>query len=227
MKCKNLNIFLLTTTLLILIKLNQTLRLSAMKGSDDFQLDDKEIEAMLKDPKFSNIAGDLNKLKSSRAQMAAAGAELKTLGVDVAGGKKDSATAKKEDASAKDLPKDLEMPMPALKTGLEKPNKKSASLENPEDLLSKLGGDAFKELGMEGKMPDMSGAAAQPQKKEEVKANPVDDKFKNIEFITKQQARLLLEILKQPSFFNMLPQEAQQIVKVLIFLYNLLLEKFN
>lgn len=216
MKCNNLNLISLTLILLILIKLNLTLRLSAMKASDDFQLDDKEIEAMLKDPKFANIAGDLNKLKSSRAQMAAAGAELKTLGVEV-GNKKDAntASAKKEEISAA---KDLDSPLPSFKTGLEKP-KKSAALDNPEDLLAKLGGDAFKDLGMDGvKMPEI-GAATQLQRKEEVKGSPVDDKFKNIEFITKQQARLLLEILKQPSFFNMLPQEAQQIVKVCFIFY--------
>ncbi len=212
MKCNNLNLIFLPIILLILIKLNLSLRLSAMKG-DDFQLDDKEIESMLKDPKFANIAGDLNKLKSSRAQMAQAGAELKTLGVDVKN-KKDSAATKTEDLSVKDSSKDLDMPLPSLKMGLEKPAKKSSSLDNPEDLLAKLGGDTFKDLGLDGvKLPDTA-AASQPQKKEEVKAAPVDDKFKNIEFLTKQQARLLLEILKQPSFFNMLPQEAQQIVKV-------------
>ena len=42
----------------------------------------------------------------------------------------------------------------------------------------------------------------------------VEDKFNSYDFISKQQARYLIEILKQPVFFNMLPQEAQQIVKV-------------
>ena len=223
MKCNNLNIFSLTLILLIIIKLNQSLRLSAMKAADDFQLDDKEIDSMLKDPKFSNIAGDLNKLKSSRAQMALAGAELKTLGVEV-NGKKDSSASKKEEVSLKDFPKDLDMPLHGLRTGLEKP-KKSVSLENPEDLLAKLGGDSFKDLGIDSKMPDLV-APSQPQKKEEAKTAPVDDKFKNIEFITKQQARLLLEILKQPSFFNMLPQEAQQIVKVCFFLLKININSF-
>jgi len=180
-------------------------------AADDFQLDDKEIEAMLKDPKFANIAGDLNKLKTSRAQMAAAGAELKNLGVDV-NNKKSEPAAKKEDPIPKDLPKDLDMPLPTLKSGLE-PKKMSSGLDNPEDLLAKLGGADFKDLGMDLKLPTGDSPSA-PQKKEESKVAPVDDKFKNIEFITKQQARLLLEILKQPSFFNMLPQEAQQIVKV-------------
>lgn len=46
------------------------------------------------------------------------------------------------------------------------------------------------------------------------KEDKVDDKFQTYDFITKQQARYLVEILKQPVFFNMLPSEAQQIVKV-------------
>lgn len=46
------------------------------------------------------------------------------------------------------------------------------------------------------------------------KEDKVEDKFQTYDFITKQQARYLIEILKQPVFFNMLPSEAQQIVKV-------------
>ena len=53
----------------------------------------------------------------------------------------------------------------------------------------------------------------QENKKEE---QIVDDKFKAFDFISKQQARLLIEILKQPVFFNMLPPEAQNIVKVIL-----------
>lgn len=40
------------------------------------------------------------------------------------------------------------------------------------------------------------------------------EKFRSYDFISKQQARYLIEILKQPVFFNMLPQEAKNIVKV-------------
>lgn len=213
----NSNYFSLILVCLLLIKISLCIKLSLTKGGgDDFQLDDKEIEAMLKDPKFANIAGDLTKLKSSRAQMAAAGAELKNLGVDVdkKGGNKDKAEKLDKAEDLKDLPKE-DSPLPSFKPTLEKP-KKPVGMENPEDLLAKLGGDTFKDLGMDalGKLPGIEApSAAAPQKQEEPKA-PIDDKFKNIEFLTKQQARLLLEILKQPSFFNLLPQEAQQIVKV-------------
>lgn len=43
---------------------------------------------------------------------------------------------------------------------------------------------------------------------------PVEDKFQTYDFISKQQARYLIEILKQPVFYNMLPSEAKDIVKV-------------
>lgn len=57
---------------------------------------------------------------------------------------------------------------------------------------------------------DSSSAEKEEKKKEE----KLEDKFATYDFITKQQARYLIEILKQPFFFNMLPSEAQQIVKV-------------
>ena len=41
-----------------------------------------------------------------------------------------------------------------------------------------------------------------------------NDKFRDFDFLTKQQARYLVEILKQPVFMNMLPTEAQNIIKV-------------
>jgi hypothetical protein len=41
------------------------------------------------------------------------------------------------------------------------------------------------------------------------------DKFKGFDFISKQQARYLIETLKQPVFYNMLPVEAKEIVKVI------------
>jgi hypothetical protein len=44
----------------------------------------------------------------------------------------------------------------------------------------------------------------------------VDDNFKAFDFISKQQARYLIELLKQPVFFNMIPQEAKTIVNVFI-----------
>ena len=50
-----------------------------------------------------------------------------------------------------------------------------------------------------------------------------DDKFKNFDFVTKQQARYLIEILKQPVFFNLLPQEAKTIVNVKIYNIRVLL----
>ena len=204
----NYNFLSLILVLFCLIKLNQTLRLSSTKA-DDFQLDDKEIENMLKDPKFANIAGDLNKLKSSRAQMAATGAELKNLGVDL----NKNTSDKKEDISP---PKELlsrHLKPSGLKADLEKPKQSS---DNSEDILSKLGGDALKDLGLDTitKNTLVENNNNNIRFKKDESKEPVDDRFKNIDFLSKQQARLILEILKQPSFFNLLPQDAQQIVKV-------------
>ncbi len=51
-------------------------------------------------------------------------------------------------------------------------------------------------------------------KKEDKKSE--EDKFKLFDFITKQQSRYLIEILKQPVFFDHLPKEGQDIFKVFI-----------
>jgi hypothetical protein len=38
--------------------------------------------------------------------------------------------------------------------------------------------------------------------------------FKDFDFITKEQARYLMEVLKQPVFYNMLPMQGKEIVDV-------------
>lgn len=52
------------------------------------------------------------------------------------------------------------------------------------------------------------------EEKEKIKK---EDKFKDFDFISKQQARFLIEILKQPVFYNMLPSQGKQIVDVFIY----------
>jgi hypothetical protein len=51
--------------------------------------------------------------------------------------------------------------------------------------------------------------------KESAPGSEKDEKFKSFDFISKQQARYLIEILKQPVYLSMLPAEAQTIVKVI------------
>lgn len=219
----NFNKFSILVVISILIKSSFETKLN-LKKLDDLKIDDKEIGSMLNDPKFSNIASDLNKLKSSRAEMERAGKELKAMGVDLNNKDKSSYLTSK---GLGDLNLDN-----FLKTELEKPKKPAIGIignaSSPDDILAKLGD--FKDLGLElgstttkidSVLDDSRISAGQEVSKNnlskkdfEKNKNPIDEPFKNLEFLTKQQARLLLEILKQPVFFGMLPQEAQRIVKV-------------
>jgi hypothetical protein len=84
--------------------------------------------------------------------------------------------------------------------------KKSSKSKSHDDLgVGDIGGLDSLDL------KDLESTTSSSSKKKEDK---VEDKFQTYDFITKQQARYLIEILKQPVFFNMLPSEAQQIVKV-------------
>ena len=143
------------------------------KAAADDVIDDKELDALLKDPKYADLANDL--LKSENLDM-------------------DSI---KTDSKAKESETKIPTKKKSLKSDLE--------LLEKTDLLS---ADSLK---------DMSLLETGSTKKEEKKEDEKIDKFKSFDFISKQQARLLIEILKQPVFFNMLPSEAQGIVKVMIF----------
>lgn len=116
------------------------------------ELSDKELDILLKDPKYVSLATDM----------------LKT---------EEKSTEKHKGGNLSHKPSE---------------RKKGFNL------------DLFKALDSE---PE-GNTTAEKEKKE------VEDRFKSFDFITKQQARYLLEILKQPVFFNMLPNEAKTIVKV-------------
>lgn len=45
-----------------------------------------------------------------------------------------------------------------------------------------------------------------------LKSDQKEDKFKDFDFLTKNQARFLIECMKQPVFYNMLPKDAKKIV---------------
>ena len=66
-----------------------------------------------------------------------------------------------------------------------------------------------------------SPSASIDKSEEKIEKLDTNDKFKDFDFLTKQQARYLIEILKQPVFMNMLPSEAQNMVKVLNLFLNL------
>jgi hypothetical protein len=136
------------------------------KGVNLSNMSDKELDELLKDPKYASIAnGMLNK-------------------DGAAGGSAGTSLSPKSELAA-----------------LEKNSKKlglddlDAALKEPLDLSI------------------LDNNKKEADKKDN---NKLDDKFKNFDFISKQQAILIIDILKQPVFFNMLPSEAQQIVKVKI-----------
>jgi hypothetical protein len=167
----------------------------AKKGEDE--ISDKELDELLKDPKYASLAGDLVPLSSSSSP---------------------SSLSPSPDPSEK-MPAKSHYMSSSYKDHLER-TKKNKSLDKDDfgglDLLSSksLSVDPLKEL-------DLLGSSSSPkkeEKKKDPKVSEAEDKFKNFDFLTKSQARLLIEVLKQPVFMNMLPSEAQQIVKVFFYL---------
>ena len=130
---------------------------------------------------------------------------------------------------------------PAYKAHLARTKHTSPSLGKKEelslddDLVTKSSkSDLLKDLSLDSMPLDSSvsplnsshkkkyeshrGSEKNEEKNEKIDVN---DKFKDFDFLSKQQARYLIEILKQPVFMNMLPSEAQNIIKVNYFLIRL------
>jgi hypothetical protein len=194
------------------------------KKKDPDEISDKELDELLKDPKYASLAGDLFKGGAGAGAETAASGGLSSTKLTAASpslGDLGSASLGATDLT-KTPEKDLDSGTghymsKSYKDHLDRMGKKGKSLDshkdNPLDNIDLLGkvGDPLDLLGGPSKKTtDIAAADTKKDKKEE----KVDDKFKNFDFISKQQARLLIEILKQPVFFNMLPPEAQQIVKV-------------
>jgi hypothetical protein len=175
---------ILSYTLLFLFFLvvqNQVMstKLSAMtskKEKAEEEISDKELDILLKDPKYASLAGDLIKPSETKSSV--------------------------------EKPKSHYMSA-SYKEHLERSKKAEKKSGLPDlDLLSKSLNDPLKDLEL---------ITPQDEKKKEEKKEKKDDKeekFKNFDFINKSQARYLIEVLKQPVFLNMLPPDAQQIVKV-------------
>lgn len=159
MKCSVLQTWII---LLIILISKYSGKKAAPKDED--VISDKELDELLKDPKYAGLAGDLAGKGGVASLMLPTGdKKVSNLG-----------------------------------------SSKQASLADP---LADLGMTSADLVALEPKKP-------QPVKKEVKKE---DDKFKDFDFLSKQQARLLIEVLKQPVFFNMLPPEAQQVVTVYLF----------
>lgn len=197
MKCKNkcYYIFIITLHIISIIsslgsKLN--LQKTAIKKEDE--ISDKELDELLKDPKYAALAGDLAKPTSKL----------------------------KSEASAASSPSSSHYMSSSYKQHLDRQKKGKSNTSNPSkfhkddldsiDLLGKsLSSDPLKDLELMGNTGTIK---KEDEKKKDKKLSEEEEKFKNFDFINKSQARYLIEVLKQPVFFNMLPPEAKQIVKV-------------
>lgn len=197
MKCKNKCYYIFIITLHIIsiisslgVKLN--LQKSAVKKEDE--ISDKELDELLKDPKYAALAGDLAKPTSKL---------------------KSEASAPSAASSSHYMSSSYKQHLDRQKKG--KSNASNASKFHKDDLDSidllgkSLSSDPLKDLELMG---NTGAIKKEDEKKKDKKQSEEEEKFKNFDFINKSQARYLIEVMKQPVFFNMLPPEAQQIVKV-------------
>ena len=210
----NLSSFVL---LLFMIIKNCNTATFNMKAMEDLKLDNMEVSSMLNDPKFANMGDELSKLQSSREEMEKTGKELKSMGIDVGAKATSSSSMGNDGLPPSDLIK--------LDSG------KKKSLLEDNDALSKLGN--LKELGLNEDGEDDEKKKKEQEKKkreeairkeEEEKKRKENSKLKNIDTLTRSQAHLLLDVLKQPSFFEIIPQEAQKIVKVKLIVLNIFIK---
>jgi hypothetical protein len=176
------------------------------KAFQDLKLDNIDINSMLNDPKISSMSLDLNNLQNSKEEMEKVGKELKSMGVDM---EKKTVSNSLNDVKLTLPPSDL------IKIDIKKPK----SILEDNDALSQLGG--LKELGIKDFEEDIEKKKEKEEKEkkkkeEEEKIKKANSKLDNIDTLTRSQAHLLLDILKQPTFFEMIPQEAQKIIKVKI-----------
>ena len=176
------------------------------KAFQDLKLDNIDINSMLNDPKISSMSLDLNNLQNSKEEMEKVGKELKSMGVEM---EKKTVSNSLNDVKLTLPPSDL------IKIDIKKPK----SILEDNDALSQLGG--LKELGIKDFEEDIEKKKEKEEKEkkkkeEEEKIKKANSKLDNIDTLTRSQAHLLLDILKQPTFFEMIPQEAQKIIKVKI-----------
>jgi hypothetical protein len=176
------------------------LKLQKPAAKKEDEISDKELDELLKDPKYAALAGDLAKPTGK--------ASSHSLTSDSLGSS--SSSSHYMSSSYKDH-------LERQKKGDSKTSKIHKDDLDSIDLLGKsLSSDPLKDLELMGNTGTIK---KEDEKKKDKKPNEQEEKFKNFDFINKSQARYLIEVLKQPVFFNMLPPEAQQIVKVIFFIY--------
>lgn len=184
----------------------------------DDVITDKEIQELLKDPKYADIASNPELVKSLTASLKE---EPLT----------SSSPSKTPHRPTHTPPASHSHYMsPSYKAHLARvkhttPSAKPETLGGlDEDILKVSKNDLMKDLSLDNMPLDTSVSPLNkshkphPTSSEKTEEKPekedINDKFKDFDFLTKQQARYLIEILKQPVFMNMLPAEAQNIIKV-------------
>lgn len=192
--------------------LSSALELSLQSSTDSKQkskekdlkedISDSELDAMLKDPKYAYLLND------SAADLLKASPDSSSKPT-----KEPEKSEKHKSASSTPTSSVSETPKTESSSHLRKGRERESREKTIDELsLDSLNLKDLKDLDSNllssSKLQDLSSST--PKKKED----PLEEKFQSYDFLTKQQARFLIEILKQPVFFNMLPPQAQQIVKV-------------
>jgi len=201
----------------------------SLPKSDDV-ISDKEIQDLLKDPKYADIASNPDLVKSLTAS-------LKEESLSSASASPKAHSASHQAAAGAAAAAHPHYMSASYKAHLARvkhsaPSTKKAGSEASEDEGIKVSkNDLMKDLSLDNPPLDSSvsplnsrhrphghATVEKGEDKVEKEKKVVMDKFKDFDFISKQQARYLIEILKQPVFMNMLPPEAQSIIKVILFL---------
>lgn len=197
----------------------------------DEAISDKEIQDLLKDPKYADIASNPDLVKSLTASLKE---ESLSSASPASSPSPKAHSAPHSAASAHSHYMSASYKAHLARVKHASPSAKAAGTGSSEDDGIKVSkNDLMKDLSLDNVPLDSSVSplnarhrghggrtADKGEEKVEKEKKVVLDKFKDFDFISKQQARYLIEILKQPVFMNMLPSEAQSIIKV-IFIFEI------
>lgn len=205
---------------------------SATKAKDplpkmDDVISDKEIQELLKDPKYADIAGNPDLVKSLTASLKEE--PLASSHVPTSTHRAPNALASSNSRSHYMSP-GYKAHLARVKHTTPSSTKDDLHALDDDPLLKTSKNDLMKDLSLDSLPLDSSisplntnhkksfesSLGSTEKSEEKIEKLDVNDKFKDFDFLSKQQARYLIEILKQPVFLNMLPSEAQNMVKVII-----------
>ena len=248
MKCNFRKLFLIGNSYIIAIivlttiskinslQVNKALLSSSSKAKDplpkfDDVISDKEIQELLKDPKYADIAGNPELVKSLTASLKEEPIGSSTTKTQSHHPSRPASTSSHSHYMSPGYKAHLARVKHTSPLG----SKNDLHSLDEDPLLKVSKNDLMKDLSLDNLPLDSSvsplntnhkksfdsPSASIDKSEEKIEKLDTNDKFKDFDFLTKQQARYLIEILKQPVFMNMLPSEAQNMVKVLNLFLNL------